>query len=81
MGILMFDDMTDKIFLEAKVDKVKNMNLYEECSQILSSQMARLSVLEGMSERRMTIFNEQKKALVQDLIEMKEKGELMKEKD
>ena len=77
MGILMFDDMTDKIFLEAKVDKVKNMNLYEECSQILSAQMARLSVLEGMSMQRMTIFDEQKKALVQDLIEMKEKGDLV----
>lgn len=68
--------IADDIFRKAGVDKSKNMELWNEACTILSESMAWCSVMLGMSARRVKVFEEQKQTLVDDLIGMRERGEL-----
>ena len=72
----MFEDMADAIFQEANVPKEGNDALWGNAVDILSSKMAMLSATMGLSMERVTIFEEQKRALVQDLLDMKAAGTL-----
>jgi hypothetical protein len=72
----LFDDIVEKIFKEAGVDPVKNLELFEECVVILHRKMATLSVTHGLSYERVRLFDEQKQTLVDDLKIMKKKGRI-----
>ncbi len=72
----MFSNMADEIFTKAGINKAGNEQWHDQCRDILSTKMAMLSATMGLSKKRVTIFEEQKQALVDDLIAMKEKGEL-----
>ena len=71
----MFDAMTDELFAKADVAKAGNEWLWEQCRDILSATMARVSTL-GMSLARVEIFEEQKKSLLDDLAHYKNTGKL-----
>lgn len=72
----MFEDTADKIFAEAGVDKTQTPDLYREIVEILNAKMAQLSASMGLSYDRVRLFNEQKQALVEDLLAMKRSGEI-----
>ena len=73
----LFKEIPDKIFERAGISKVGNEDRYKECMGILSQSMAFASVNYGLSDRRVDYFNAQKDALVNDLKELKEKGEIV----
>ncbi len=70
----MFEDVADKIFKEAGVSKEDNPDAYQEAISILNRKMAILSVTMGLSKKAVPLFNEQKQALVDDLVEGKQSG-------
>lgn len=72
----MFEDMADEIFKEADVQKKGNEDWHEQIVDVLSVKMATLSATMGLSYDRVDRFEEQKKALIQDLIGLKERGEV-----
>ena len=67
---MMFNEMADEIFSQAGADKQTHTNLYEQTVNILSSKMAELSVLYGLSHERVRLFDEQKQSLVNALKEI-----------
>ena len=66
----------DEIFAAAKVPKLGNEQLWNQCAEIMSSTMARLSVTEGLSLRRVDRYEKQKQTLIADLVEMREAGKV-----
>ncbi len=74
----MLEHVADEIFTEAGVDKDQWPDLYDECVRGLNVCMARLSARYGMSKERVTIFNQQKASLVEDLLIMKASGQFAK---
>lgn len=72
----MFEPMADEIFEKAGIKKEGNQDWYKQVVAILSAKIAMLSATEGMSWRRVTLFEEQKKALVQDMIDRKRDGQV-----
>ena len=67
----MFEEMADKIFAEADFPKDGNEHLWAQCVSILSNTMAAASATMGLSMKRAAHFEEQRRSLVQDLINMK----------
>ena len=67
----MFEDMADKIFAEAGVEKEKHPDLWQQVVDVLRMQMAVASATMRLSRRRVDFFEEQKRTLVNDLREMK----------
>jgi hypothetical protein len=69
----MFENMTAEIFKEAGVTKEQYPWAWDQCKEILSAQMAKCSVLYGLSQRRVEVFEKQKQTLIEDLIKLKKK--------
>lgn len=71
----MFEEMADEIFAAAHIVKKPdspgqedgNMWLHAQCANILANKMAMVSHL-GLTQERVDLFNEQKEALIQDLV-------------
>lgn len=72
----MFQEIADKIFEEADVSKEGNMSVWTEVCEILSAKMATLSATEGLSMKRVEVFEKQKQTLVEDLLLLKKDGKL-----
>ncbi len=72
--MMMFHDMADEIFRQAGVPKAGNEGVWDQVVSILNACMAQLSVTHGLSYDRVTLFDQQKEALLHDLLDMKEKG-------
>ncbi len=72
----MFDQDALDVFSKAGVKKEDAPDLFQQVKDILSTKMATLSVTMGMSYKRGEIYDEQKQALVDDLKQLKAKGEL-----
>ena len=70
----MFNDIADEIFKKADVPKEGNEEVYDEMVEILSRQMAMASVTMGLSYKRGEFWEEQKQALVDDLLEGVKQG-------
>ncbi len=75
---VLFEDAVAAIFAKAGVAKAGNEELWEEANALLHQQMGQLSVASAMGSGvdRVKLFNEQKQALVDDLLELKAKGEI-----
>lgn len=73
----MFQDMADELFAAHGVSKEKNRDIWQQCVDILSSKMAMLSVMYGLSRERVDLWKQQKDSLGADLDRMKATGELV----
>jgi hypothetical protein len=72
----MFDTMADEIFEQADVEKIGNEKIWRQVQEILATKMAQLSATMGLTVERLTFFEEQRKALIDDLVKMREAGEV-----
>lgn len=72
-----FQDAATKIFVEAGVDPVTHADLFSQTQEILAMSMARMSVGMGLSYKRVELYEEQKRSLVQDLLNMKADGQIV----
>ncbi len=72
----MFQKDVEEIFQKAGVAMEDHPILVKQAKNILSEKMAILSATLGLTWTRVDLYNEQKESLVQDLISMRESGEL-----
>ena len=69
----LFETMTAEIFSKAGVLKEDYPKEWDECTKILSMQMAKCSALYGLTEKRVQVFEKQKQALVDDMVKIKKR--------